>query len=193
LVSSSQSLLDPIEEQVVLVDDEAKVIGAMPKNDVHTSFTPLHLAFSCYIFRGKSVLTTKRAAIKKVWPSVWTNSVCGHPAPEEPLDYAIKRRAQFELGLAIDHITSVLPNYRYKTPALHGIIENEICPVFFARASSEPTPNPDEVSEFRWMEWNQYVAELQSDLGDVWSWWSKDQLKQLRALPNLQDVLPTVN
>lgn len=171
-----------VEEHIVYVDESGIPTGeTAPKVDAHTSNTKLHLAFSCYIFdeNGK-FLATQRAHTKKVWPGVWTNSVCGHPAPGEAIEDAIARRLKDELGMAAKDFKIVLPSYRYKTPPFKGIIENEFCPVFVARAKSKPNPNHDEVEAIRWMNWNDYVKAAEADSADVWSWWCKDQLKQLK-------------
>jgi isopentenyl-diphosphate delta-isomerase len=128
---------------------------------------------------NNELLVTQRAYSKKVWPGVWTNSVCGHPAPGETFEQAIERRMQQELGMTITDITVQLPEYKYTTPAFNGIIENEVCPVFFAKASSEPKPNPVEVKAYKWLSWHEYSQELQQDKGNEFSWWSKDQFKRL--------------
>src|SRR5690606_594479 len=112
------------------------------------------------------LLITQRADSKKVWPSVWTNSVCGHPGPGEDMLDAIKRRLNYELGMTAKDFEIVLPTYRYRTPPYRGIVENEFCPVFFARASSMPIPNPEEVSSVRWMSWDSFLAATNSDSND---------------------------
>jgi len=142
-----------LPETVVLVDDDGTPVGTAPKATVHSAETPLHLAFSCHVFdeRGR-VLVTRRALAKKTWPGVWSNAFCGHPAPGEDMVDAIGRRAQRELGLAISDVSVALPDFRYRAVDASGIVENEICPVFTARAASDPNPEPDEVSEWAWIE-----------------------------------------
>ncbi|MEO5691371.1 MAG: isopentenyl-diphosphate Delta-isomerase [Candidatus Saccharimonadales bacterium] len=170
-------------EYIVFVDEQGNPTGETgEKLASHTGITKLHLGFSCYIFNedGK-VLVTRRANSKKVWPSVWTNSVCGHPGPGESFDDAIRRRAMYELGIEVTDVEVKLPNFRYTTPPYNGIIENEFCPVFYARASAEPNPNPEEVSAYKWLTWREFVNESTNDQHDVWSWWCKDQVKQLKA------------
>lgn len=164
------------------------------KYAAHTDDTKLHAGFSVYVFNeaGK-FLVTQRAHSKKVWPDVWTNSCCGHPLPDESRENAIARRLQYELGMTAKDVTVVLPNYTYKTPPYKGIIEHEYCPVYFARATSDPVPNPDEVADFKWVSWQEYVSALEADdEANVWSWWCKDQLKQLSRKPEIETfTLPT--
>lgn len=167
------------KEQIVLLGEDGQRIGSAPKLASHHANTPLHLAFSCYIFNdhGK-FLVTQRALSKKVWPGVWTNSVCGHPAPDESFEQAITRRAHDELGMKVKNIQEILPNYRYKTPPHNGIIENEICPVFTARAASDIAPSPEEVESYHWTVWEEYERQLH-EKPDQYSYWAKDQYEQL--------------
>lgn len=169
-------------EQIVLLDEHHNPIGSAPKLASHHADTPLHLAFSSYIFsRDGKLLVTRRADSKKVWPGVWTNTCCGHPAPSEPIEAAIARRLDYELGLTASRIEVIVPNYSYRTPPFNGIIENEFCPIYFGMTDAQPRPNPEEVSDYKWITWEEYIEQTTSDTFDVWSWWCKDQLKQLRA------------
>jgi isopentenyl-diphosphate delta-isomerase len=138
-------------EQVILLSDDGTHIGVADKHAVHTDDTPLHLAFSCHVFDDAGrVLVTRRALTKLTWPGVWTNSFCGHPAPGEGFEDAVRRRAQRELGLTVTDLELVLPDFRYLAIDASGIVENEICPVFTARASGPIEPNPAEVAEWHW-------------------------------------------
>lgn len=99
-------------EYVVFVNPDGTPTGEIgPKLESHTGDTRLHLAFSCYVFNddGK-LLVTRRADHKKVWPSVWTNSVCGHPAPGEEIEAAIVRRLDNELGMTAHDFKIILPS-----------------------------------------------------------------------------------
>lgn len=140
-------------ETVVLLADDGSVVGEAPKATVHTTETPLHLAFSCHVFDGEGrVLVTRRALGKKTWPGVWTNSFCGHPAPGEDVSEAIVRRAERELGLTLADVQVALPDFRYRAVDASGVVENEICPVFTARATGELSPAADEVAEWAWLD-----------------------------------------
>ena len=174
--------IDPNQESIVYVYPDGRPTGeTAPKLEAHTANTQLHSAFSCYIFNNDGkVLVTQRAHHKKVWPSVWTNSVCGHPAPGEPREDAVVRRAQYELGAQVANLQIILPNYTYKTPPYNGIIEHEFCPVYGARLNGDISPNSEEVDACRWMSWDDFVLAAESDGRDVWSWWCKDQIKQLK-------------
>lgn len=151
LVDAGPAGADPIHDLVVLLDEDGREIGTARKDGVHGADTFLHLAFSCYVFNERGeVLITRRALTKKTWPGVWTNSFCGHPAPAETLLDAVRRRAGFELGLGLSSIELALPLFRYRATDSSGIVENEVCPVYLARTTGDPLPNPDEVMEYTW-------------------------------------------
>jgi isopentenyl-diphosphate Delta-isomerase len=165
-------------ELVILLDEKGSPVGTAEKSEVHTTETPLHLAFSCHIFNSAgNVLITRRALEKKTWPGVWTNSACGHPGPGETMEDAIRRRAKDELGLELSAITEVLPDFRYRAVDASGIVENEICPVFVARALEEPRPAASEVCEWQWVR-PEALASAVATTPFVFSPWLVDQMEQ---------------
>lgn len=150
-------------DHVVLLDDEGNEIGTAPKSSVHGTETALHLAFSCHVIDDDGlVLVTRRALGKSTWPGVWSNSFCGHPRPAEPMLHAVRRRADYELGLDITDIELALPLFRYRAVDANGMVEHEICPVYTARAASEPVLNPLEVADARWVDPGELAASLAS-------------------------------
>ncbi|WP_314038046.1 isopentenyl-diphosphate Delta-isomerase [Dietzia sp. CH92] len=138
-------------ELVVLLDEDGTPTGTADKATVHTTDTPLHLAFSCHVIDDEGrVLLTRRALGKLTWAGIWTNSFCGHPGPgEDPVD-AIVRRAEQELGTRVDSIEPAVPDFRYRAVDDSGIVENEICPVFTARIRAALDPRADEVCAHHW-------------------------------------------
>jgi isopentenyl-diphosphate delta-isomerase len=166
-------------EQVVLLDNDGNVVGAADKATVHTSETPLHLAFSCHVFDAESrVLVTRRALTKLTWAGVWTNSFCGHPAPGETTEAAIARRASDELGITVSGIELVLPDFRYRAIDASGIVENEICPVYRAISTDTVQANSAEVSEWEWVD-PASLAAAASAAPYAFSPWLVWQLEQL--------------
>jgi isopentenyl-diphosphate Delta-isomerase len=169
-------------EQVVLLDPQGRVLGESPKAEVHHATTPLHLAFSLHIFdHDGRVLLTRRALSKQTWPGVWTNSCCGHPGVDEPMETAIRRRVRQELGLQIGALRCVLPDFAYTARDASGIWENEICPVF-ATDTVHPNPvlepNPREVMDFAWTQW-QSMADAMAATPFAFSPWAVQQVSLL--------------
>ena len=151
--------MQQIPEHVVLLNDAYEPIGTMPKAQVHGADTPLHRAFSLFIFKPTGeLLLQQRSGTKVAFPLVWSNSCCGHPLPDEGYENAAIRRAAFELGMKDLQPTMAIPDYRYKA-SMHGIMENEFCPVLVAVTEGEPVSNPDEVEATRWIPWAEWVRE----------------------------------
>ncbi len=157
-------------ELVVLVDEQNHGIGMAPKDTVHTDHTPLHRGFSLFVFNKKhELLLTRRAYTKKTFPGVWTNTVCGHPAPGEDVVDAAKRRLKDELGITVNDIKVVSP-YRYTCTDINGIMENEICPILVGFYDGGPRPNFQEVGEWKWIPWNEFISETEHNPSGYSQW-----------------------
>jgi len=164
----------------VLVDDDGRAIGTLPKPEVHHGETPLHRAFSAYLFDDDGrLLVTRRADGKATFPGMWTNTVCGHPGPDEDDGAAIARRASDELGLAVADLRPALPGYRYRAE-FRGVVENEICPVYLGRFAGDPVPDPTEVGEWELLDWATFRRRQEGEV-DAWSPWCREQARLLEA------------
>ena len=173
-------------DTVVLLGPDREPIGEMLRSRVHSESTPLHLAFSLYLFnRAGDVLFTRRALGKATWPGVWTNSCCGHPRPGETLEDAVRRRLWHELRLEVTDLRCVLPDFAYEARDAGGVQENEFCPVF-AGATMHPDdpvePNPDEVMDWAWLRWADVTAAVPR-IPVAFSPWAVEQVRQLVSLP----------
>lgn len=178
-------------ERVVLCSPDGTAAGTASKAAVHHRYTPLHLAFSCYVFDlDGAVLLTRRARDKRTFPGLRTNSCCGHPAPEESMAVAVRRRLWQELGVSVAAVDLVLPRFRYRAVAADGTVENELCPVYRAVATG-PRFHLDrsEVDAAWWVPWAELVAEAtaaplpdEGGVDDPLSHWASEQIGQLAAL-----------
>ncbi len=168
-------------EHVILLDEAGNPVGTADKATVHHADTPLHLAFSSYVFdTAGRLLLSQRAWAKKTWPGIWTNSCCGHPAVGEVVTDSVRRRLRDELGLEVGDVDLVLPRFRYRAVMADGIVENEMCPVFRVITDAEPVPNPDEVATVQWAAWSDVLTD--SDLRGSLSPWCQLQLNELDRL-----------
>ncbi len=173
----------PAVESVVLLDEDGHAVGTMDKRAVHHQATPLHLAFSCYVFDGDgNVLVTRRALHKATFPGEWTNSCCGHPAPGEALEDAVRRRVLQELGITLDDVRLLLPTFRYHAVMTGGVAENEMCPVYVATTSQPVSPDPEEVADASWEPWPEFRAAV-LDRSRAISLWCREQVALLPADP----------
>ncbi|GAA1918654.1 isopentenyl-diphosphate Delta-isomerase [Nocardioides lentus] len=182
-------------ELVVLLDEAGEAVGTTEKAGVHHAATPLHLAFSCYVFDGEGrVLVTRRALHKPTWPGEWTNSFCGHPGPGEPLADAVRRRAPQEIGVEVRDVRLALPAFRYRAVMPNGVVENEMCPVYTAVAAGPVVPDPAEVDQAVWEPWADFRAGVLAGTRAI-SPWCAEQIALLpqdprAAAPADPSVLP---
>ena len=174
-------------ESVVLLDEAGNASGTADKTAVHHAKTPLHLAFSCYLFNeAGQFLLTRRAESKRTWPGVWTNTCCGHPQPGEPMSGSVLRRLREELGIRAAKLTLVLPRFRYEARMASGVAENEVCPVYAAftadpAGQSPPDPDPAEVADARWVDWDEFSEAVRTGRQPI-SPWCAMQLRELTTL-----------
>ncbi|MBI5449306.1 isopentenyl-diphosphate Delta-isomerase [Candidatus Gottesmanbacteria bacterium] len=172
-----------MSELVVLVDEQNSEIGTADKNIIHTADTPLHRGFSLFLFNSKKeLLLTKRAKNKKTFPGVWTNTVCGHPGPGENVVNAAKRRLKDELGIRLGSISiQEITPYRYRFTDVNGVVENEICPILVAYAEIEPKFNFDEIDDWKWISWNEFLEDIKKN-SQAYSPWSVEEAHILQKL-----------
>ena len=168
------------EEMIVYCDEAGTPTGTAPKLAAHNAETKLHLAFSVLIFNDKGeVLLQQRSFSKKTWPGVWSNSCCGHVMLNESTERAARRRLKYELGMRVEKLHLILPDFRYRAEK-DGVVENEICPVFVGFTSVQPIPNPDEVNDVKWVDWERFVVEV-ADPANGYSPWAREEVELLET------------
>lgn len=137
------------EEQVILVDENDKQIGLMPKMEAHEKAL-LHRAFSVFVFNNENeLMIQQRAEHKYHSPSLWTNTCCSHQREGETNLEAGKRRLQEEMGFDTD-LEEVM-SFIYKAPFDNGLTEHEFDHIMIGYYNEIPNINPDEVADWKWM------------------------------------------
>lgn len=175
-----------MKEEVVLIDENNTVLGTMPKEEVHHESTPLHRAFSSFIFNRKGdLLIQQRSHNKKTWPFVWSNTCCGHPKMNESNTEAAKRRLKEELGISAEKLEEISP-YRYQF-VQNGIMENEICPILVGFTDDNPKTNKDEVEDTQWIKWEEFLKEIDAYPGK-YSPWCMEQAKILAQNKKFKEI-----
>lgn len=147
------------EIEVILVDEHDNPIGLMPKMEAHQKGV-LHRALSVFLFdlNGNWMLQ-KRASTKYHSPDLWTNTCCSHPYPNEDTKKAAERRLVEEMGIQSE-LTKVL-SFVYRAELENGLIEHEFDHVFIGFTADLPSPNKDEVSDWKILSFEAIDNEVQ--------------------------------
>ncbi|PTT71432.1 MULTISPECIES: isopentenyl-diphosphate Delta-isomerase [unclassified Chryseobacterium] len=166
-----------MEEFVVLVNPEDKVLGLMEKQQAHINGL-LHRAFSVFLFNSSGeMLLQKRASGKYHSPLKWTNAVCSHPRSEETYLEGAKRRVKEELGIDVE--LSEKFNFIYKADVGNGLWEHELDHVFTGTFEGEFYLNKDEVEEVRYISLENLNKEI-SESPDHFTEWFKIILEEYK-------------
>jgi isopentenyl-diphosphate Delta-isomerase len=164
------------EEQVVLVDEQDRPLGARAKLEAHRD-AARHRAFSVFLFDDAgAVLLQSRALSKYHSPGLWSNACCGHPRVGEPPLAAARRRLYEELGLKAALSPAGRIAYAAELPG--GWYENEIVHLFTGRCAAAPRPDPAEVGAWRWTAPDALAAEYRAQ-PDAFTAWFKIYLERI--------------
>jgi len=145
-------------DSVILVDGDDVEIGTADKLDAHRRGLK-HRAISVLLRNSAGeFLLHRRHPAKYHSGGLWTNACCSHPLPGEDVADAARRRLGQEMG--VDCPLRPLFVLQYRTPVPGGLIENEVVHVFGGLHDGPVKPDPDEVSEWKWVS----LAELTADL-----------------------------
>jgi len=164
-------------EQVILVDENDKPIGAMEKMAAHLG-AHLHRAISVFITdtRGRWLIQ-QRTMEKYHSKGKWSNTCCSHPSPGETSPEAAHRRLMQEMGLRSE--LNDLFVFRYKAELENNLTEHEIDHVFIGITDVLPQPNPEEVMAYRYIDFDELEQEINST-PEAFSAWFKLIYKEVQ-------------
>ena len=158
------------QEEVILVDEQDRVVGAGEKLRAHREGA-LHRAFSVFVFdRGGRLLLQRRARTKYHSGGLWSNTACGHPRPGEETGAAARRRLREEMNFDCELRAAF--RFIYRAELEGALVEHEYDHVFVGEYSGQPAPDPSEVEAWRWVG----MDDLRRDLRERpwrYSYWLK--------------------
>jgi len=136
-------------EEVLLVNEQDKVIGVMEKLEAHRKGL-LHRALSVFIFNSSQELLLQKRAINKYHSAgLWTNTCCSHPRPEEEIISAAHRRLWEEMAIKCKLIPAF--TFTYKASFDNGLIEYEYDHIFIGKTDNKPQLNKEEAEAWKYM------------------------------------------
>ncbi len=161
-------------EQVVLVDEQNRVLGAAEKLAAHVAGT-LHRAFSIFVFnREGRLLLQRRAQTKYHSGGLWSNTCCGHPRPGEATAEAAHRRLREEMNFDCELRAAF--EFLYRAEFANELIEHEYDCVFVGEFDGAFVPDESEVADWKWIA----LDELRRDLRerpDEYTYWLRAALE----------------
>lgn len=138
-----------LRNEVVLCDLFENELEICSKVEAHKE-GKLHRAFSVFLFDKNKMLIQKRAEQKYHTPSLWTNACCSHPRLNEDVVESAELRTFEELGInaKLKKLFSFVYYYKFK----EDLIEYEYDNVLIGEYSGEINLDPEEASEYMWIE-----------------------------------------
>ncbi len=163
-------------ERVILVDENDREIGEMEKIEAHQKGM-LHRAFSVFLRNNRGEFLLHRRAVQKYHSGgLWADSCDGHPRPGETIADSARRRVREELG--IDCPLSEVDQFVYRVDLDHALQEHEYLHVLTGVWNDSVRPDPDEMSEVRWVTVESLQNEMEQD-GSTYCHWTRAAFARL--------------
>ncbi len=158
---------------VILVDAADVEIGSADKLDAHRRGLR-HRAISVFVRnQAGHLLLQRRNPAKYHSGGLWANACCSHPQPGEATAEAAYRRLREEMGIVC--ALEPLFTMSYRAPVTNDLIENEVVHAFGGWHEGPALPDPSEVSDLQWVEFDQLVADV-AERPEIYAVWFRQYL-----------------
>ncbi len=153
---------------VILVNNDDLPIGVMEKLEAHEKGL-LHRAFSVVILNSAGEMLLQRRADNKYHSGrLWTNACCSHPAPGKTTEEAARHRLAEEMGIRAE--LHYIASFIYKAALDNGLTEHEFDHIYVGRTDSVPVPDPEEVSEYRYVSQDDLIDDIDANPENYTEW-----------------------
>jgi isopentenyl-diphosphate delta-isomerase len=161
-------------EQVILVDEQDRELGASEKLAAHEAGR-LHRAFSVFVFNSEGrLLLQRRAKTKYHSGGLWSNTCCGHPRPGEATQAAARRRLREEMNF--DCELSAAFEFLYRAEFKNELIEHEYDHVFVGEFDGAFNAEESEVEDWKWATPDELRRDMRARPED-YTYWLKAALE----------------
>jgi len=148
-----------MSSKIILIDESDHITGYSEKLQAHQE-GKLHRAFSVFILNSKNELLIQQRSLQKYHSGgLWSNTCCGHFSTEENQEAQAEQRLMEEMGVKTNLMW--IYNYSYKTQFENGLIENELVYAYLGLYDGNPSPDPQEAENWRWINIEKLITEMQ--------------------------------
>lgn len=184
-------------QQVILVDENDNFLGEYaPRHEAHIGKGLHHRAFVYFVLNKKGeILLQKRK--HWLWDGLWDLTAISHPlhlegrdeSYQEAASRALKREMGIE-GVEVEKIGGF--NYYAKheedgLPAGRQGCENEYCAVLFGRYSGPVKPSEEDVYEYKWMSFANFIKDIKKQ-PQIYTPWAILTIETLKTGGKLKEL-----
>ena len=153
--------------KIIKVDENDKKIGEIEKLTAHEEGV-LHRAFSVFILNDEGeMLLQKRADDKYHGGSLWSNACCSHPTEGGNLREQAEERLMEEMGFTTQIGKIGTAKYNLE---VGDLIEYEYDHLFIGTYNGKINPNPEEVSDHKWLPLHEIEKDLKENCDKYTPW-----------------------
>ena len=166
----------------MLVDDDGRAIGTMPKPLVHHGETPLHRAFSAYLFDDAGrLLVTRRAEGKRRSRACGPTRSAVTPGRGRTTPPRSRGAPGFELGVEVADLRPALPGLPLPRGVPRASSRTRSARSTSAGSPASRHPDATEVGEWELLDWAAFRERQEAEGDDAWSPWCREQALLIEA------------
>ncbi len=151
-----------LEQMLILVDDNDNEIGVAPRSVCHAGAGKRHRAFVVLLININGEVLLQHRKNVKLGGQRWDGSAISHVLAGENYDSAAKRSIKHELGINYSKTFTDYGAFIYEEH-YENDSENEYCKVLVGEWDGIFIPNPEEMTEAKFVPLADVIQEVKKD------------------------------